>query len=264
MMCDMNQPDLVLCEFLETGMPAVETFSPFCLKAIRALRAAGLRYVSRRAADPGAFRGLNPTGQVPILLVDDEPIADSTRIVAKIKELAPDTFPDHPEALLWEEFADTHLNGFLVAARWADERNWARVREAYFAGAPWFVRTLIAPRIRARVLQSLHARDVWRMGTDACWSSFKATLDALEARAPDADFWLGSALTTADIAIFAQVHSLRNELTPWQRDELAARPRLSRWLDRVDVATATRRTTPVPPLVKAPAPPRREAARAVG
>jgi glutathione S-transferase len=246
MMTVMSQPDLVLCEFLETGVPGLDSFSPFCMKVSRALRAAGLRYVSRRAADPGAFRGLNPTGQVPVLLVDDEPIGDSTRIVAKIKELVPGAFPYHPEALLWEEFADTHLNGFIVAARWADDRNWPRVRDAYFAGAPWFVRKLIVPRIRARVLRSLHARDVWRAGEEACWASFLATVEALEVRAPETAFWLGSALSTADIALFAQLQAHRTDLTEWQSREIALRPRLSRWLDRVDAATRTRRTTPRP------------------
>jgi glutathione S-transferase len=242
MMTVMSQPDLVLCEFLETGVPGLDSFSPFCTKVARALRAAGLRYVSRRSADPGAFRGLNPTGQVPVLLVDDEPIYDSTRILAKVKELVPGAFPDHPEVLLWEELADTHLNGFLVAARWADDRNWPRVRDAYFAGAPWFVRTFIAPRIRARVLRSLQARDVWRAGDEACWASFLATLDAFEARAPESAFWLGSALSSADIALFAQLQAHRTDLTPWQSREIALRPRLSRWLDRVDASTRTRRT----------------------
>jgi glutathione S-transferase len=242
----MNEHDLVLCEFPETGVPGLESYSPFCTKVARTLRAAGLHYVSRRAADPGSFRGLNPTGQVPILLVDDQPIFDSTRIVAKIKELAPDAFPDESpragaETLLWEELADTHLNGFLVAARWADDRNWPRVRDAYFAGAPWLVRALVAPRVRARVIRALCARDVWRAGPDACWTGFAATLDALEARAPDAGFWLGSTLTTADIALFAQVHAHRTELTPWQGREVELHPRLTRWLDRVDAATRTTR-----------------------
>src|SRR5262249_31621588 len=189
-------------------------------------------------------------GQVPVLLLDDLPIADSTRIVAKIRELAPEAFPEEvpgtlrrAEAHLWEEFADTHLNGFLVAARWADERNWPRVREAYFARAPWFVRTLIVPRIRARVLRALEARDVWRTGAEACWASFVATLDSLEARAPDTGFWLGSSLSTADIALFAQIDAHRTELTVWQAREIQLRPRLTRWLDRVDAATRTTRDT---------------------
>ena len=234
-------PDLVLCEFAETGLPDVASFSPFCAKVIQALRASGLPYVSRRAHDPGEFRALNPTGQLPILLVDGVPLADSTRILAKLVELRPAAFPGNGpsargETHLWEELADTHLNGFLVASRWADDANWPSVQKAYFGGAPWFVRSLIAPRIRAKVLRGLHARDVWRAGPDACWESFAATLDALEARAPEEGFWLEAGFSTADIALAAQLDALRTPLTPRQATLVAARPHLARWLDRVDAA----------------------------
>ena len=41
----------------------------------------------------------------------------------------------------------------------------------------------------------------------------------------------------ADIGLFAQLHSLRSALTPWQREQVEARPALRAWLDRVDAAT---------------------------
>jgi glutathione S-transferase len=237
----MKTPSLVLCEFEETGLAGIDSFSPFCLKAIRALRAAGLPYVSRRGMGPHAFRALNPAGQLPILLVDDVPIADSTRIVRKIRELVPDAFPGDAahrgESHLWEELADTHLNGFVVAARWADGANWPTVRQAYFGGAPWLVRKLVAPRLRATVLRALHARDVWRSGEQACWDAFQATLDALDERAPEHGFWLASGFSTADVALAAQLDSLTTPLTPRQATLVSARPRLSRWLDRVDAET---------------------------
>jgi len=57
--------------------------------------------------------------------VDGEPVHDSTRILERIDALT-GAFSrgidakTRAEAWLWEEFADTTLNGFLVAARWAD------------------------------------------------------------------------------------------------------------------------------------------------
>ncbi len=234
---------LFLCELTEPGLPGVETFSPACLKVRRALAFARLDYTSRRADRPDAFRKLNPTGQVPVLLVGDEIVPDSTRILTRLQELAPTVFNigldarGLAEARLWEELADTTLNGFVVAARWADDRNWPRVRDAYFARGPWFVRALIAPRIRAKIVRGLEARDVWRAGAAACWDRFESTLDDLEARAPESWFWLGASLSTADLAIFGQLHALRTPLTPWQSERLAARPRLSALLDRIDAET---------------------------
>ena len=240
----MKSPELTLCEFPETGVPDVETMSPFVLKVRRALKIAGLDYDSWRVDHPAKLKKVNPAGQAPVLLVDGVPVADSTRILAKIEDLAPgrlsrDADPRvRAEALLWEELADTSLSGFLVAARWADDDNWERTRAVIFGKAPWFVRALIAPRVRARVVGSLVARDVWRAGADACWERFRLTLDQLEARAPESGYWVGRALSVADLAIFSMLHSLRNEITPWQRDELAKRARLTSYLDRIDAETS--------------------------
>ena len=218
------------------------THSPFCLKVHRALRAAGLAYERRHGRRPADFARENPTAQVPVLLVDGEPVADSTRIVARVESIAGPiggarSARAHAESWLWEELGDTALNGFLVAARWADDRNWPIVREAYFRGAPWPVRAMVVPRIRARVVGSLVARDVWRAGADACWARFLTLLDQLDARAPQSGFWIDDRLSLADLGLFGQLRSLRTPLTPWQSHAVEGRARLRAWLDRVDAAT---------------------------
>lgn len=235
-------PTLTLCELADPGVPGLESHSPFCLKVHRALRAAGLPYTRRYGARPDAFGHLNPARQVPVLLVGDRAVADSTAILATMESLGGRSLlPDDPraraEAWLWEELGDTALNGFVVAARWADDRNWPAVRDAYFGAIPAALRWAIAGRLRAGVVRGLHARDVWRRGPEACWERFDRTLDQLDARAPRAGFWVGEALSVADVSLFAQLHALRNALTPWQRDRIAARPALTAWLDRVDAAT---------------------------
>jgi len=243
-------PELVLCETGETGLSTHESYSPFCLKVHRALKVAGLPYASRHGR-PSDFRSINPAGQVPVLVADGTPISDSTRILAHIVALKPAALnvgleaATLAEAWAWEEFSDSVLNGFLVAARWADDRNWPLVRRAYFGRAPWFVRTLIAPSVRRRVVRGLVARDVWRTGAVACWERFQVALDQLEQRAPSRGCWLGE-LSTADISLFAQLHSLRTPLTAWQAGQLATRKTLALYLDRVDQATAERRAAPEP------------------
>jgi glutathione S-transferase len=242
-MTTMNQPEIVLCELADAASFGVESLSPFCLKVHRALRAAGLAYERRHGSRPDAFADHNPAGQVPVLLVDGKPTPDSTRILAAVEEIAGpvggggrDTRTS-AEAWLWEDFADTALNGYVVAARWADDRNWPAVARAYFEHAPWLVQKLVVPRVRARVIGALVARDVWRAGADACWARYLRTLDQLEARAPRAGVWVDERLSVADLAIFAQLHSMRTSLTAWQAHALAGHEALSAWLDRVDAAT---------------------------
>lgn len=241
-----SRPKIVLCELGETGIETLQSWSPFCLKVHRALGLAGLAYESRRGS-PRDFLGLNPAGQVPILLVGDDVIRDSTAIVTAVARLSerfggPSFVPADPraraEAWLWEDWADRALNGYLVAARWADARNWPLVREAYFKDAPWFVKKLIAPMLRRKVVASLHARDFLRAGWEALWDDYRRILDLLEARAPLEGFWVTpDAPTVADLSLFGQLQGLRTPLTPAQARELVLRPALSDWLDRVDVAT---------------------------
>lgn len=236
-------PALTLCELADAGIPGLESLSPFCLKAHRALRLAGLRYARRHGAQPASHRALNPLAQVPVLLVDDRPVADSTEILrvvdglsggALLRGLDPRT---RAEAWCWEELGDTALNGFLVAARWADDDNWPAVKAAYFAGMPAPVRAVVPAVLRRNVIRALRARDVWRAGAAACWRRFDALLDDLDARAPAEGFWMGPRVTVADLGLFAQLHGLRTDLTPAQRAVIARRARLSAWLDRVDAAT---------------------------
>lgn len=236
------QPNLVLCELGLTGIDGLESYSPFCLKVHRALKAARLAYSSIRATRPSEFKKLNPAAQVPVLLVDGEPISDSTRILQRIDAMAPGMIsPSDPdlkvEAAMWEELADTSLNGFLVAARWLDDRNWPIVKEAYFSEMPGVVRAIVPSRIRANVRKTLIARDVVRHGLDATWKRFEELLDLFEARAPESTFWVGTSLSFADFAIYAQLAGMQTPLTVWQSAKIAERSRLAAYLARVNAAT---------------------------
>jgi glutathione S-transferase len=239
---------LTLCEVPGSGDLRIETYSPFCVKVRRALRAAGLVFEARQASNPSAFKRHNPLGQVPILLVDaaERPVFDSTKILQFIATELPHEGPsllpkgerELAEAWLWEDYADRALNGFLVAARWECNDNWERTRAAYFKGAPWFVQSLIAPLIRKNVRKALVARDVTAQRGASLWSEFERVLDHLEGRAPGEGFWVSDQVTVADVSIFGQLHSLRNDLTPAQRSTLEARSVLRAYLDRVDTATS--------------------------
>jgi glutathione S-transferase len=240
----MTSPKLVLCELPDPNLAGFESYSPFCLKVHRALRLCALPYERRFAADPGAFKHLNPAGQVPVLLVDGEAVADSTRIVSRLDAISGHTLSRgldaraRAEAFLWEEMADGVLGGFLVAARWIDDDNWGKTKAAYFTGMPGVVRAIVPDRIRRRIRGGL-ARDVVRPDLKTTWRNFQEILDGLEDRAPAEGFWLGPSPSRADVALFAQLHSFRTPLTLGQAGWVAARSRLSAWLGRVDAACSS-------------------------
>lgn len=238
-------PALTLCELDDPGLPGTPSWSPFCLKVHRALTALGLPYARRHGARPDAHRALNPAAQVPVLLFGDEPVADSTRILARLDEelggrLGGDLDPRaRAESRMWEELADTAINGFVVAARWVDPDNWPRTKAAYFAGMPAVVRAVVPGRLRAGVRAALVSRDVLRAGEAACWERFERALSDLDERAPDVgSFWVAPTPSFADFALWGQLHALRTPLTPRQAASLAARPRLSRYVDAVGALCA--------------------------
>jgi glutathione S-transferase len=121
-------PALVLCDFpADTGHARWSSFSPFVVAVERALRLAKLPFRHDKVSML-RVRSLNPTGQLPVLLVGEEAVPDSTRIYQRIDALAPGALTRGldargiAEAWLWKEFADTALYPHALATRWADER----------------------------------------------------------------------------------------------------------------------------------------------
>jgi glutathione S-transferase len=234
---------LVLYDFpAETGHAGWASFSPFVLEVERALRLARLPF-EKKAVNMMRLKELNPTGQLPVLAIGAEKVADSTRILERIEELVPGSMTGglEPrklgEAWLWEEFAETALYPQVLAMRWADDRGWPVPREAFFKTLPPVVRDIVAPLVRRRTVQRLEASDFTRAGLDACKARLGRVLDHLDQRAPDDGFWLGPKPSVADLGLFAHLHSLRLPLTPWLAEDVARRARLTAWLDRVDGAT---------------------------
>lgn len=216
-----SQRSLTLCE--------TRTHCPFDLKVRRAIRLVGLSFERRRG--PGDCCAI---GKGPTLVIDGVVAVNADAIMRRLNALVPGVLVPKEvaaEAWLFEQVADRCLSPFVFAARWLDPANWDAVREAHFGDASWFTRSFELPRLRARIAGQL-------AGVDTSDDALRRALDALEERAPDRGFWLGTPRATlADVAIFAQLASLRSPLTPRVGRELSLRPALSDWLDRVDAAT---------------------------
>jgi len=239
----MPDRPLVLCDFPATPPEAgYESFSPFVIKAARTLRFAGLTF-EHRYLPISQVRKLSPTGQLPVLLVGDEVVADSTAIARFVEERVPGSLTGGldargvAEAWLWEDFADTSLYPFVLATRWVDDRGWPVPRTAFFGSIPAPLRSIVAGAVRRGVIKNLVERDATRRGLDSCYAHMRHVLAQLEARAPEEGFWVGTKPSVADLSLFAQLHSLRYPRTPWQAEVVTGHSRLTAYLDRVDAAT---------------------------
>ncbi len=237
-------PQLILHDFpADTGLPGWDSFSPFVLEIHRALRLAKLPYETQKVDLIRGFKRVNPLGQLPVLTIGAGHVRDSTCILHRIEALAQGTLNadldarTRAESWLWEEFSDTALYPYVLATRWADDRGWPVPRKAFFGGMPAPLRWLVPAMVRKQTIKKLIGRDFLRAGLPDCYERMARVLDALDARAPEAGFWLGARPSVADLGLFAQLHSLRLPLVEFAADEVKKRARLSRYLDRVDAAT---------------------------
>jgi glutathione S-transferase len=240
----MTAPALVLYNFeASTGLEAWESFSPYVVQVARALRLARLPF-ELRPVSVFEVRKLNALGQLPVLGIGEEKVADSTRILHRIEALAPGSMTGgldargQAEAWLWEEFADAALYPYVLAARWADDRGWPVPRQAFFGALPAPARAVVAPMVRRQTVKRLVERDFLRGGLQACYDRMGRVLDALDARAPESGFWMGERPTAADAGLFGQLHALRLPSVEHAAKEVTARKRLNAYLDRVAAATA--------------------------
>ena len=233
--------NLQLCEFGPDVM-GLDSLSPFCFKVLRALKFHGLPFTRLHSSRPGAFKKYNETGQVPVLLVDGEATPDSTMILKVLETLSarsllPESQELQAEAWLCEEFADTVLFPFTLAARWADDDNWPVCRKYTFGDLPPLLNRLVPYLARRGLQQRLSGEEIFRHGPEACWQLFNDHLGHLNTRSPAAGFWLGDELTVADISLFAQLQSFRTIMTKAQMEYINNHTRLAAWLDRVEEAT---------------------------
>jgi glutathione S-transferase len=237
-------PTLTLFDFpATTGLDGWESFSPFVLQVSRGIRLTKVPFATTQV-NMMKLKDINPLGQLPAVAFGEEKVAGSTRILERLEAMVPGSMTGGldargvAEAWLWKEFADTALYPYVLTTRWVDDRGWPVPRERFFAVLPAPLRAFVPGMVRRSMKKKLIERDFTRGGIDACYARMRRVLDSLDARAPDEGFWIGPRATVADLGLFAQLHSLRLPLIPWQAEEVAGRKRLTRYLDRVDAATA--------------------------
>lgn len=233
--------ELVLCEFGPDSF-GLESISPFCLKAHRALKYHQLEYKRLHGMKPGEHKKYDPIGKVPVLLIDGEPVPDSTYILRALesisnKSLLPSDRTLRAEAWILEEYADQTLGPFVMAARWFDDRNWGIFSEEAFRDMPRVLRKILPNRIRKGFMKKNSHFECVSRGMENCWAEFQRHLEYLDELAPEKNYWLGEAITVADIGLFAMLHSLRTKMSEWQMHEISKHNKLSAWLDRVNRVT---------------------------
>jgi glutathione S-transferase len=233
-------PRLTLVQY--PGLSRGATLSPPCGKAQMALRFKHLEFDVRNVGGPWQAKRYNPRGRVPVLLVDDVPIVDSTDILTELDRRFPERplAPRVPRDAMWakilEDWADEVLYFYAVYLRWCVKANVARMRRVGFAGVSASTRWLVAP-LAIRIVRSRARKQGVGLKDEATVErEFDECLTTIEQMLAVGPWLAGPDPSRADLAVCAVLDQLRIErLTPDAASAIGARSALREWTDRLHV-----------------------------
>jgi glutathione S-transferase len=216
--------------------------SPFVEKVARALGRKRLRFELAGVRSPADFKKWNPTARkMPVLEVDGERVFDSTFILRRLDELAPEPelFDRDPKIAaaqrLLEDWSDEALYWQVMALRWVPQHADASARQIA-ASAPAFLRPLAVPMIKRKIGRSPQAQGAGRLPYDVQLREIARSLDDLVTLLGDRPFFYAQEPSAADFAIYGEFNSACSGPTPEFERMLAERPTLLDFRKRVEEA----------------------------
>lgn len=221
--------------------------TPFAIKVQRVLRYKGLPFDVHEVpwAERDDFLGsVGEAKKLPILEYDGKFIEDSTSIAHFVdaRHPLPSLLPVTPllraRCHFLEEWADEVMYWYGIF----ETRRIGPFAEQMRAYYPDLDSDRLTPVVamagksvdRRLEIQGIGRYPVAKMQGDVCRG-----LDGLEAFVSGGKFVAGPNLSLADCALFGQFHRRLAGTNPWLESQVAKRPVLRNWLDRVDRTTGT-------------------------
>jgi glutathione S-transferase len=214
--------------------------SPFCLKARICLSLKGVPYerVPLTVSRLSELRRLNPLGKVPVLVDQERPTDDSSRIARLLEERfpRPPLLPKDASARAYchvlEEWADESLYFLVGAFKWLNPANRGRsamVTAEMASGLfpAWLVTRLVRRRVVRRYRANGYAPDSLPQLEERMVENLSNLADLLAGN----PFLLGKYATLADIAVFSQLHWMSGYD---ERRLLEAAPAVLDWMARFE------------------------------
>lgn len=184
--------------------------SPFCVKALCMLEAAGVDYEVEETADLRKA----PKAKLPVLRTDDGVIADSDQIRDYLEHK---TGFDFDEGLSGKDRAisravirmvEEHIYFAIVYDRWGNDENWAHVKQAFFSEIPFPVRGLISSQVRKQALASLNGQGMGRHSDRERFERVEKDITAIRGMIEDKRFLFGDEPTAADMSVVAMLSAV--------------------------------------------------------
>ncbi len=180
--------------------------SPFVMKTMLLLKLAGLPYEEKRASPLSA-----PKRKLPYIEDDGVIVPDSTFIRFHIEKKYGIDFDaglsPEQKAAAWsiEKMCEEHLYWGLVAARWADNANFAKGPAQFFNSLPFPLRPAIRALVRRKVLQASYLQGFGRHSLAEQERLAITDIDALAVLLGEKPYLMGERPCGADASVFSFV-----------------------------------------------------------
>jgi glutathione S-transferase len=219
--------------------------SPFVEKVVRGVQCKGLAYELIEPKSPADLEKWNPqTGKMPVVDLDGERLFDSTFILRKLDERVPNPplVSDDPVVAAHqrqiEDWADEALYWYGMAFHWTPKNAGATAgRLLGNMRVPALLQPLLAPLIRRRIGGQLRAQGLGRLPEPLLAREFGEKLDDLLRMLGERPFFYSDQPSVADLAVYGQLSTADDELSPETRDAIRRRPKLVEYMKRVEQAT---------------------------
>jgi glutathione S-transferase len=227
----VSQPKIVLYGIVET---------PYTQKVIRALRFKGLAYELHEPASPEDIRRWSPeTGLLPVAEIDGKHVADSEAILDEIERVLPEPrllARDPKQAREQRRLASWVGETFRfymvrwIAARFGRQVSGTERDEHGHAMGPMARLGLIDEDGKL-------VREAFDTSQVGFGPEFERRLDDLVAMLGEREWFVGSALSRADLAVASSIGNMYTDRYPGSRALLERYPTLVRHFERVAAAT---------------------------
>ncbi|ASC70037.1 hypothetical protein XM38_009670 [Halomicronema hongdechloris C2206] len=189
--------------------------SPFCLKLETYLRMVGLPY----EVDLNADVRKAPKKKLPYIVDGDRIVADSGFIIDYLKDTYGDpldrhlSLPDQGISLAFRRLMEENLYWVMLYSRWAEDENWAVIRELYFSSLPPVLRSIVPGLVRRDALRNLYGHGMGHHNRNEIYEIGRRDVKALSDFLRDKPFLLGDSPTSLDAIGYAfLVNLVRVEL----------------------------------------------------
>ena len=225
------------------------SIAPPVRKVVLGLRLKDLDYELCEPRTLEDYRRWNPaTGELPVLEVDSERIADSSEILFRLEKL----FPEPP--LLAKNARTAGAQRRLC--KWVDESfswywmRWQKLRPEGPTPLPLGESVPNAPArqeperpagvsLRSWLASRMHATsDAGRSERDRLSAELARRIHDLERLLADRAYFYADCISIADLSVYSMLATVRDDTIPGTAVHLERRPRLLAFMKRVEDATA--------------------------